>query len=111
MSYSLFNGSQYEGQTMLSIVEDLVQRFNLEDCVVVADSGLMNSKNMALLESGGYQYIIGARIKNEREEISQWILSLDKKDGCFYELEKLPKTRLIIGYSDKRIKKDRYNRW
>ena len=42
--------------------------------------------------------------------IKQWILSQDKKDACFYELGKLPKTRLIIGYSDKRAKKDRYNR-
>ncbi|KAA6313884.1 hypothetical protein EZS27_035415 [termite gut metagenome] len=63
LSYSLFKDSQYEGRTMLPIVEDFVQRFNWEDCVVVADSGLMNSKNSALLESGGYQYIIGFKIK------------------------------------------------
>ena len=110
LCYSLFNGSQYEGRTMLPIVEDFVRRFDLEDFVVVADSGLMNSKNIALLESGGYKYIIGARIKNESKEVKEWILSLDKTDGCFYELGKLPKTRLIVGYSDKRAKKDRYNR-
>ena len=69
LSYSLFNGSQYEGRTMLPIVEDFVRRFDLEDFVVVADSGLMNSTNIALLESGGYKYIIGARIKNENEEV------------------------------------------
>ena len=110
LSYSLFNGSQYEGRTMLPIVEDFVQRFNLEDFVVVADSGLMNKTNMALLESGGYKYIIGARIKNESEEVKQWILSLDKTEGCFYELGKLPKSRLIVGYSENRAKKDKYNR-
>ena len=110
LSYSLFNGSQYEGRTMLPIVEDFVQRFNLEDFVVVADSGLMNKTNISLLESAGYKYIIGARIKNETEEIKQWILSLDKTDGYFYELGKLPKSRLIVGYSENRAKKDRYNR-
>ena len=26
---SVFNGTQYEGRTMLTIVEDIVQRFNL----------------------------------------------------------------------------------
>jgi transposase len=65
LSYWLFNGSQYEGRTMLPLVEDFVQRFSLEEFVIVADSGLMNRKNIALLESGGYKYIIGARIKNE----------------------------------------------
>lgn len=110
LSYSLFNGSQYEGRTMIPIVEDFIERFKLEDFVVVADSGLMNKKNIELLESGGYKYIIGARIKNETDEIKQWILSLDKIEGSFYELGKLPHCRLIVGYSEKRAKKDRYNR-
>jgi hypothetical protein len=35
---------------------------------------------------------------------------LDKNEGNFYELGKLPKSRLIIGYSEKRAKKDKYNR-
>jgi transposase len=110
LSYSLFNGSQYEGRTMLPIVDDFVHRFDLSDFVVVADSGLMNKTNLSLLESAGYQYIIGARIKSESEEIRQWILSIEKQDGCFYELGKLPKTRLIVGYSEHRAKKDKYNR-
>ena len=41
LSWSLFNGSQYEGRTMLPIVEDFVHRFDLSDFVVVADSGLI----------------------------------------------------------------------
>lgn len=110
LSYSIFNGSQYEGRTMIPIVEDFVKRFGLEDFVVVADSGLMNKSNISLLESGGYKYIIGARIKNENEEIKQWILSLEKQDGLFHEIGKLPKSRLIVGYTDKRARKDKYNR-
>jgi transposase len=109
LSYSLFNGSQYEGRTMLPIVEDFVHRFDLSDFVVVADSGLMNKTNISLLESSGYKYIIGARIKNETEEIKQWILSIEKTDGVFYETKK-GASRLIIGYSENRAKKDEYNR-
>jgi hypothetical protein len=47
-------------------------------------------------------------------------ISLQKNDDCFYELGKLPaklyehrklhRTRLIVGYSEKRAKKDRHNR-
>jgi transposase len=110
LSYSLFNGSQYEGRTMLPVVEDFVHRFDLSDFVVVADSGLMNKTNLSLLESAGYKYIIGARIKTESEEIKEWILTLEKQDGCFYELGKLPKSRLIVSYSENRAKKDKYNR-
>jgi len=77
--------------------------------VIVADSGLMNKQNVALLESGGYKYIIGARIKNETEAIKRWILSLEKHDGKFNECRK-ENVRLIVGYSAKRAKKDKYNR-
>ena len=110
LSYSLFNGSQYEGRTMLPIVEDFVHCFNLEDFVIVADSGLMTKTNIALLEGSHYKYIIGARIKSQTDEVKQWILSLDKTEGCFYELCKPPQSRLIIGYSEKRARKDKYNR-
>lgn len=109
LSYSLFNGSQYEGRTMLPIVEDFVKRFKLDDFVIVADSGLMNKANIGLLESGKYKYIIGARIKSETEGIKQWILSQEKQDGIFHEKGK-GNSRLIIGYSDNRAKKDKYNR-
>jgi transposase len=107
---------------MLPIIEDFVQRFGLSDFVIVADSGLMNQKNIDLLESVGYKYIIGARIKNENDDFKQWIFSLQKINGCFHELGKLPaklyeykpgtlpKLRLIVGYSENRAKKDRYNR-
>ncbi|MDR0794643.1 MAG: IS1634 family transposase [Tannerella sp.] len=110
LAYSIHEGNKYEGHTMLPIVEEFVKKFDLKNFVVVADSGLMNKDNIKLLEEGKYQYILGARIKNESAEVKQWILSLEKKDGCFDELGKLPKTRLIVGYSEKRAKKDAYNR-
>ena len=109
LSYSIFNGSQYEGRTMIPVIEDFVNRFKLDEFVIVADSGLMNKSNINLLESGKHKYIIGARIKNESQELKSWILSLDKRNGEFYEYEKGGK-RLIVGYSEKRAKKDRYNR-
>ena len=110
LAYSIHEGNKYEGHTMLPIIEDFVKQFDLKDFVIVADSGLMNKDNIVELEAKSYKYILGARIKNENQEVKQWLFSLEKKDGVFYELGKLPKTRLIIGYSEKRAKKDRYNR-
>jgi 1-aminocyclopropane-1-carboxylate deaminase/D-cysteine desulfhydrase-like pyridoxal-dependent ACC family enzyme len=79
------------------------------DFVVVADSGLTTQTNIALLESGNYKYIIGVRIKNETEDVKQWILALHKTYDSFHELGQLPKSHLIIGYSEKRVQKDKYN--
>ena len=111
LSYSLFNGSQYEGYTMIPVIDDFRQRFGLgEDLVVVADSGLMNEDNVRLLRSAGYKYIIGARIKNEKKDVKDWILGHVKKDGCYIECYHNDGDRLVVGYSEARAKKDAYNR-
>lgn len=111
LSYSLFNGSQYEGFTMIPMIDDFKQRFNLgTDFVVVADSGLMNGNNVKLLRDAGYKYIIGARIKGENAEVKQWILQQEWNDGTYGELCRTSGERLIVGYSEKRAKKDAYNR-
>lgn len=36
LSYSIFNGSQYEDRTMIPVIDDFVQRFSLTDFVVVS---------------------------------------------------------------------------
>lgn len=110
MSYSIFNGSQYEGRTMIPIIDDFVRRFKLTDFIVVADSGLMNTKNVELLESAGYRYILGARIRNEFPKIKGWILAIDKTDGNIIECRKNDSQRLIVSYSDARAKKNAWNR-
>ena len=111
LSYSLFNGSQYEGFTMIPMIDDFRQRFALgKEFVVVADSGLMNKNNVSLLQQAGYKYVIGARIKNESADVRQWILSLEKKDKACHELTRKNGERLIVSYSESRAKKDAYNR-
>jgi len=110
LAYSIHEGNKYEGHTMLPVVEDFVTRFSLTDFVVVADAGLMNIDNIKQLEKNNYKYIIGAKIKNESKIITDWILSQEKVDGTFYEYQKSKECRLIVGYSEPRARKDRYNR-
>lgn len=110
LSYSIFNGSQYEGRTMIPIIDDFVHRFGLEDLVVIADSGLMSEKNISLLESAGYKYIIGARIRSESSEMKEHILSVKKEDGNIEEFKKNKTQRLIVSYSASRAGKNAWNR-
>ena len=110
ISYSIFNGSQYEGYTMIPIIDDFVRRFDLKDFVVVADSGLMNARNIRLLRSAGYKYIVGARIKSEPTAVKEWTLSLEKRDGAAYECRRTDGDRLIVSYSSSRAANDARNR-
>lgn len=45
-SYSIFDGNQYERRTKIPIIDEFVQRFNLKDFIVVADSGLISKINL-----------------------------------------------------------------
>lgn len=96
--------------TWTSCTDDFIQRFFLDDFVVVADAGFMSKRNVKLLEDAGYKYIIGARIHTESEQIKEWILRQDKIPGKFHEHRYGDNARLILGYSVERVKKDAHNR-
>lgn len=110
LAYCIHEGNKYEGHTMLPVVTEFVRRYKLEDFIVVADSGLMNSDNVAELEANGYKYIIGAKIKAESKKIKEWILSQPKIDCQMVEYDKGDGKRLLVGYTDDRARKDAYNR-
>jgi hypothetical protein len=78
--------------------------------VVIADAGLLSTKNLEALQEEGYQYILGARIKNESESVKQQIQSEEWSNGKVVRLTKPDKTKLIVSYSLKRAIKDEHNR-
>lgn len=110
LAYCIHEGNKYEGHTMLPVVTEFVRKYRLEDFIVVADSGLMNNDNIVELESNGYKYIIGAKIKNESKKIKEWILEQPKVDCRMAEYAKGNGQRLLVGYTDDRARKDAYNR-
>ena len=110
LSYNVFNGSQYEGRTMIPIIDDFVKRFSLTDFIVVADAGLLSRKNINLLKKAGYKFILGGRIKKETKAIQDWVLSLPKQEGKLNEKIINGDERVVISYSESRAAKDRHNR-
>ena len=109
LAYDIFPGNKYEGHTMLPVLNGFKTKYKIEHITVVADSGLLTSTNIEQLQSNNYEFILGARIKNETEEIKNKILALNLKDGESSVMYK-GDLRLIITYSDKRSGKDKYNR-
>ncbi|MBR4434149.1 MAG: IS1634 family transposase [Bacteroidaceae bacterium] len=112
LAYAVHEGSKYEGHTMLPVVTEFVEKYKLEDFVVVADSGMMSEANLSDLEGKGYKYIVGARIRNMSEETREWILSRQKKQDEIRELvlDKGKHKRLLVGYSEERAALDAKNR-
>jgi len=110
LAFEIFEGNKFEGHTMLPVLDSFKKKYKLDQLVIVADSGLLSSKNITDLQAKGYEFILGARIKNEKQELKDEILNLELKNGQSKIIEKQENLRLIISYSDKRAKKDKYNR-
>lgn len=66
----------------------------------------MNNDNISDMESLGYKYIIGAKIKTESMGIREWIMSLPGHDGHMVEYDKGNGRRFLVSYSDDRAQKD-----
>jgi len=110
LAYEIFEGNKFEGHTMLPIIDAFKLNYKLKQLVVIADAGLLSNENIHELQNKGYEYILGARIKNEKREIQKSILNLKLKDGESHLIAKDNYAKLIINYSSSRAKKDKANR-
>ena len=83
---------------MLPVIEAFKAKYRLKDLVVVADAGLLSDDNIIELKSNNYEYILGARPKNEKRSLQSQILALKLENGQCEELEIDTETRLIISF-------------
>lgn len=110
LDYEVFEGNKYEGDTLMPVLEHFKDKYETQRLIVVADSGLMSKKNIACLKEEGYQYILGARIKNLGSELTAQLLDLDLHNKESAAIPMLGSEKLIISYKSSRAKKDAKNR-
>jgi len=128
IGYDIFEGNIYEGHTLIPFLENISRKFSLNTAyfvhstskpVIIADAGLLSKENITELGKNQYQYIIGARIKNESHQLKSDILSNVFTENTVKSFKKGETNRLIVSYrvlctqykySEKRAKKDAYNR-
>lgn len=119
VGYEIFPGSTYEGHTLITALDNLGKRFEINKVVFVADSGLLSKENIAKLEKEGYQYIVGARIKNMASKVTKEILDKDSyeplsynsDEGYSYKIIELGgEQRLLVNHSALRARKDGHDR-
>lgn len=111
LAFEMYKGNQYEGHTMIPILDKFKSTFKLKDLVVIADSGLMSRKNIEHLKENNYKFIIGARIKNESSKVKNKILSIKwREEVKTHSFDLGKKIKLVVSHSKKRAKKDSVNR-
>jgi transposase len=110
LAYNIFEGKQFEGHTLLPVIEFFKQKYQIEKLTVVADAGLLSNENISSLIEQQYAFIIGARIKNESKNLQTEILAKTFKNGDTKMFFKSDNLKLLVSYSAKRAIKDAANR-
>lgn len=109
IGYQIFEGNTSETKTLIPVLESFQEKFNIDKPIIVADAALLSEKNIHALQNNGYQYILGARLKNETDKIKGKVLELEVVEDKPNEL-KNKHGRLIVSFSSKRAHNDRKNR-
>jgi transposase len=123
IGYRVYKGNTYEGDTFATALDDLKNSYDIENVIVVADRGMLSKKNVDLIDQKGYEFILGERLKSLPKEVkevlvdistynSEWIYKDNNGEAIiirYKTLEYRDKT-IICTYSDKRAKKDEFER-
>lgn len=119
ISYEIYKGNTYEGVTMVDALNKLKANYSIDKSVVVADSAMIDKTNRILLTKNKIQYIIGDRLKNLPNQIKEQLINKKHhkqvnnktaKETFSYTEMDYQDRRIICTYSEKRAKKDAYNR-
>jgi len=112
IGYNIFEGNTFEGHTIIPVIQAMQKKYDLPKPIVIADSGLLSKNNLTKLKEQEYEFILGARIKNETRKMKTEILEKTKKleDGQTISIVKEDGNMLVVSYSSKRAKKDAHNR-
>ena len=113
IGYEVFPGATFEGDTLEPILQRIKIKYDLNQVIFVADSGLLSKKNRAFLEKNNFDYILGARLKSLPKTLQKTALeSINKeikKEEVSGEVAYQGK-RIIVKYSSKRARKDKRDR-
>lgn len=110
LAYEIFEGSTFEGHTLIPVIESFKEKYQLQKVVVVTDAGMLSEKNIQAIGEKKYEFIVGARIKNEQQSIRQEILSFKLRNKESRIIQKKNGQKLIVSYSTKRARNDAFNR-
>jgi len=76
IGYELFSGNTMDSKTMITILDKLKERFNIDTVVIVADRGLNSKSNLKAIKDAGYDYLMACKIKSMPQDIKEDILNI-----------------------------------
>lgn len=123
VGYQIFEGNTFEGHTLKTILMALKKKYQLDKLIVVADRAMLSAANIETVTSElGMKYIFGERLKSMPVKAQDVFVDKTKYDKTwsynksgeqvqitYYSCDYKDR-RVISTYSEKRARKDKYER-
>jgi len=117
VGYKAFAGDTFDGHTLIPVLKEIKEHYDLDKVVYVADAGMFNKENLKefeILDEHKMTYIVGARIKSMPKALQDKI----KNNDNYTQLDDNTKVatfeyngkKLLVSHSLKRAKKDKFER-
>ena len=124
VGYELYPGNTSEFSTLYPVIKNLKEKYKLKKVIVAADRGLNSGKNLLLLKELGLDYVMAYKLKGAKKEIKEKLFEggyTIEKEFKYKLIEHVKEIRvdgkvekiqdnLLLGYSEKRAKKDKADR-
>lgn len=117
LGYELFPGNSYEGNTLITVIDQLEKNYDLSETFIVADRAMFTKVNLEKLDSKKVKFIVAAKLRTLKKELKDQITNdlakvLEENESIDgwtkdYVLEG---RRLIVSYDKKRAAKDKKDR-
>jgi len=70
----MWPGNTTDVKTLITITEQMRQRFHIQRFCIVADRGMISAGNLQYLEKNGIPYILGTRMRKDKE-VQEFVLT------------------------------------
>lgn len=104
-----FEGNTAETATILPVIEGFKKQHDLQNITVVADAGMLSSKNLEALAQVGYTYIVGSRLYKIPYDIAEYQKTQVLIDNQIITTQLKGGQRIIYQYREKRAAVDMHN--
>ncbi|MDX2049987.1 MAG: IS1634 family transposase [Rickettsiaceae bacterium] len=118
LSYEIFSGNMFEGNTLVSSINQLKDQYNIKKVTIVADRGMSSIGNLETIREAGFDFCISFRLRSTSAKLQKEILKDEDYNSEYSTEDEIIKYKIIDNnensllclYSSKRAIKDRLDR-
>lgn len=97
VAYKLFKGNESDTKTMIPVLTNMSEKYNLNKIIFVADKGINSENNLNYLANKGHGYILSQKARGQTKALTEEILKEENyiHESSDFKYKSIVRTRLL----------------